>query len=690
MPKLIKLKESDIVSATNIGVGSLRRSSNSRRNKSCENEVNLLGSKLISQPGDLDETKLRKIRAASSKTSNKHKRIRNRLKIGLISSKSCLNEGVQNKLPDKSKVPVNQKDSLNVSVNNVGLNSESNKVELDTESINKNKKLNTPNRSKIEENGIRKPAPDVEGKEFCLRSGVTGINGKSTNNKLSVSAINIKNDPNSQPLPISSSIKTETTNIDLQAKKIGLNILPLAPKMIENGDNYKTDPKNDKMNLRKKRSLGAMEDLWDESIFDENKKLKSDSEDTGSIVSKSDEINEESKPRTTPVLKISYGPGKGTVLKIPAKSTQPDISTNIVDNEIDLEQSRKNKDMSAKAAKKALRKAKKEAQRKAMFGGASPVSIVGGMSPRFGGMSPMRLGGLSPGRFGGTSPARFGGMSPARANNLDPPLRDLPPKKHKHKVKHKKKHKDERRHKSPTLTDNTTEQETKDINTSSTENPLPPDHLQENIIPEEPWDLTNYKVKDKSTTSVFEDSVSSNLSNSLNLHPNLEPPRHKLSISIKRVSNASYVACDPSQNLATDLPHSNTNNLVNSSQEISEIEISSSNNQHIGVNNSNSIHNGKTNTLEKQNEELVSQVLDYHKNGNTKDVPIPVDSDSPYSEDIGDVPDFPINANESMTLLMHLHWQEVDTCHLQGRTMQVGDVVWGKIHGFPWWPAKVS
>ena len=25
-----------------------------------------------------------------------------------------------------------------------------------------------------------------------------------------------------------------------------------------------------------------------------------------------------------------------------------------------------------------------------------------------------------------------------------------------------------------------------------------------------------------------------------------------------------------------------------------------------------------------------------------------------------------------------------------GRTMEVGDVVWGKIHGFPWWPGKVQ
>uniref|UniRef100_A0A8C9N478 PWWP domain-containing protein n=1 Tax=Serinus canaria TaxID=9135 RepID=A0A8C9N478_SERCA len=24
-----------------------------------------------------------------------------------------------------------------------------------------------------------------------------------------------------------------------------------------------------------------------------------------------------------------------------------------------------------------------------------------------------------------------------------------------------------------------------------------------------------------------------------------------------------------------------------------------------------------------------------------------------------------------------------------GRTVSVGDIVWGKIHGFPWWPARV-
>lgn len=75
-------------------------------------------------------------------------------------------------------------------------------------------------------------------------------------------------------------------------------------------------------------------------------------------------------------------------------------------------------------------------------------------------------------------------------------------------------------------------------------------------------------------------------------------------------------------------------------------------------------------------------------------------SDSPGSDDAcnGVVPDFPSSApniegldgQPSAALLMKLSWQEVEQCEIgEGRVMAVGDVVWGKIHGFPWWPAKV-
>lgn len=100
-----------------------------------------------------------------------------------------------------------------------------------------------------------------------------------------------------------------------------------------------------KMVLRKKRSVGSMEDLWDENVFVEATK----------------------KTRTTPVIKISFGSqGEGTVLKIPSK----------VQNCSESEPEEKHKTASAKAAKKALKKAKKEARRKLGYiasPGASPA-----------------------------------------------------------------------------------------------------------------------------------------------------------------------------------------------------------------------------------------------------------------------------------------------------------------------------
>lgn len=100
-----------------------------------------------------------------------------------------------------------------------------------------------------------------------------------------------------------------------------------------------------KMVLRKKRSVGSMEDLWDENVFVEATK----------------------KARTTPVIKISFGSqGEGTVLKIPSK----------VQNCSESEPEEKHKTASAKAAKKALKKAKKEARRKLGYvasPGASPA-----------------------------------------------------------------------------------------------------------------------------------------------------------------------------------------------------------------------------------------------------------------------------------------------------------------------------
>lgn len=140
---------------------------------------------------------------------------------------------------------------------------------------------------------------------------------------------------------------------------------------------------------RKKRSVGSMEDLWDESVFEDPTRTA----------------------RTTPVIKISFGAqGEGTVLKIPAKPQDPDAYEQETDDADDAQQERDPlelprsfddyegeedgqeqvdpqkqgvvvKDASAKAAKRALKKAKKEARRK-MLGGVSPARSPCNGSPR--------------------------------------------------------------------------------------------------------------------------------------------------------------------------------------------------------------------------------------------------------------------------------------------------------------------
>lgn len=117
-----------------------------------------------------------------------------------------------------------------------------------------------------------------------------------------------------------------------------LPVQSVEPPPVENWGNSVEGPEVDeeedgegKMVLRKKRSVGSMEDLWDEHVFVEGSK----------------------KTRTTPVIKISFGTqGEGTVLKIPSK----------VQNLSESEPEEKLK--TAKAAKRALKKAKKEARRK--------------------------------------------------------------------------------------------------------------------------------------------------------------------------------------------------------------------------------------------------------------------------------------------------------------------------------------
>lgn len=64
--------------------------------------------------------------------------------------------------------------------------------------------------------------------------------------------------------------------------------------------------------------------------------------------------------------------------------------------------------------------------------------------------------------------------------------------------------------------------------------------------------------------------------------------------------------------------------------------------------------------------------------------------------DYGDVPDFPKHSSplrdmdKVKPLMMRISTHNVKKCALDlNREMTVGDIVWGKIHGFPWWPGKV-
>lgn len=174
--------------------------------------------------------------------------------------------------------------------------------------------------------------------------------------------------------------------------------------------------------LRKKRSVGSMEDLWDETVFEENNKNKT-SEDLA--------LN---APNTR-TIKISYGPqGEGTVLKIPANIDDLHVKE---EENVNIEE---DKSVDNKAARKALKKAKKEAKKKVFVGG-SPCYLASAASPRYlGGSSPRyTVGSASPRQGLGNNSPRY--MCASYELSL--------PRRRKHKLKHKKKHKEDkdRKHK---------------------------------------------------------------------------------------------------------------------------------------------------------------------------------------------------------------------------------------------------
>lgn len=732
VPKLVKLKPSEIEAATNKGVSCLRKSSQTRGSRSdsdsCDSEISVGSNTAYSVSGSnsASDGRVPKLKLSANLCPVDPTEVRRKGRIPKMTI-STLNLALQSNEASKENWEDESCELKSQSIPKMILSTSG----IVSEAVDK----------KDKEGGKgRKLSDSVESqtdaKELRLRSGNV--------HKLTVATAGHQDFGESadrvSPIP-------------------KLTILPLIQKKDSQEEKDTGDVKHhklgkicvdetlpEKMSLRKKRSLGSMEDLWDESVFDETaKKHKREEIEEENEVSDTQKLSGEDKdgldgdkPKATPVLKISFGPeGKGTVLKIPSKSTVVTISNPELDTEEEM--TRKCKDMSAKAAKKALKKAKKEAQKKTMLGGASPAYIMGGMSPRFGGMSPLRLGGMSPARlggfspvrFGGTSPARFGGMSPARAAAVDLSTRDLPPKKHKHKVKHKKKHKDERRHKSPDETKAQVELKDHKEGAMHLPDPIDPDIPVENITPDLQWNSSEgaeYHT-DQSSQSALSLSALNSQSTSNPGIP-LQPSRHKLSISIKRVSNASYVACDsshsdgertvtptnPSRTVTPTNPSCNED-VEGSPQEITfEVDdikrekslMATFETEEYGKDASSKVP--QSYELEGARTENSASVIDTVDDrgdqpptstyGMETPEPSLSGSDSPGSDDTcnGSIPDFPSSVpnlegsdgHPSAALLMKFSWQEVEQCEIgEGKVMTVGDVVWGKIHGFPWWPAKV-
>lgn len=245
--------------------------------------------------------------------------------------------------------------------------------------------------------------------------------------ELDVSAPNVTDKENEPVVPVDV-VKPMDVDLDPCEEQDPLSTEDPLAILHEEGETCDVDSTSGvKRVLRKKRSVGSMEDLWDETVFEDNaaKSLK------GSL-----------KSRTTPVIKISFGSGtgEGTVLKIPAKVQSYIPSENA---EEDKKKEKTKRDASAKAAKKALKKAKKEARRK-VLGSASPVRSLGGASPRYPNLSPRYAISCSSPRY-----ALGGSGSPRHSliGNSSPSYEVLHTRKHKHKVKHKKRHKEDKKHK---------------------------------------------------------------------------------------------------------------------------------------------------------------------------------------------------------------------------------------------------
>lgn len=83
---------------------------------------------------------------------------------------------------------------------------------------------------------------------------------------------------------------------------------------------------------------------------------------------------------------------------------------------------------------------------------------------------------------------------------------------------------------------------------------------------------------------------------------------------------------------------------------------------------------------------LVSQQHHYEP------VEIPAVEEEEEEEEKEDIADAPPTNNDDVfkSLMMKIRTRDVPKCMAtDGRTIRVGDIVWGKIKGFPWWPGRV-
>lgn len=178
-------------------------------------------------------------------------------------------------------------------------------------------------------NGKYSPKISLLNGSCCLKSVVASPKSETSENKFCIEDVEQEL---AVSLPETGSIPQKSA-VDMEDVHLNLNPTEEESKMV----------------LRKKHSIGSMEDLWDESIFEDQMQ----------------------KTKTTPILKISFGSeGQGTVLKIPAKVTNNSSGSEADEGHVETRSM-------LKAARKAHKKAKREAKKR-MIANGSP-----GRSPAY-------------------------------------------------------------------------------------------------------------------------------------------------------------------------------------------------------------------------------------------------------------------------------------------------------------------